>query len=415
MGQIKKAISRRTLLTSGAGGAIGSVLNSSDANEIPLGHEVTHDVYDQLGIKPIINAAGTITTLGGSLMPQEVIAAWNSAAESFVSLTELQDRVGEKIAELLHVDAALVTTGAAGGIMIATAAAMTHRDRDLVARLPLPTNESREVIRQKNHRECYDHQVTACGARLIDVESRDDLEQAINERTAMILSYNVQEGESTISRQEWLAAATKFKIPTLLDAAADTPPVDTLWRYNQMGYDMVVFSGGKAIRGPQDAGLLLGRKDLIEAAKLNTAPRCRNIGRGMKVSKEDMVAMWAAVQRFVQLDHAAEQAEWQRRIDLISESLADLPTITSRSVVPPIANRVPHLIVNWDEKRLKITPDEMKRQLWDGDPSIATARVHGTGDDGFLVSVFMLQEGEERIVARRMREILARAAIATSK
>lgn len=413
MDQETNAISRRTLLAGGAGGAIGSVLNSATASQ--EGSGVTKNAYEQLGIKPIINAAGTITTLGGSLMPPEVIAAWNAAAGSFVSLLDLQDRVGEKIAELLHVEAALVTTGAAGGIMIGTAAAITHRDHKLVGRLPLREGESRDVIRQKNHRECYDHQVMACGARLIDVESRDDLQAAINDRTAMMLSYNVQEGESTIPREEWLAVARQHKIPTLLDAAADTPPVDALWKYNQIGYDLVVFSGGKAIRGPQDAGLLLGRKDLIEAAKLNTAPRCGNIGRGLKVSKEDMVAMWAAVERFVHLDHEAERAEWLRRIEVIEQSLVDLPTISCQHVVPPIANQVPHLILLWDEKQLKLTPDEVKRQLREGDPSIATARVHGTGNEGLLISVFMLQEGEERMVGQRLREILSRAANTTGK
>jgi L-seryl-tRNA(Ser) seleniumtransferase len=410
MGDLDQELSRRALLATGAGGAIGSVLTSKQALAATEDSSVKQDVYQLLGVKPIINAAGTITTLGGSLMPPEVLAAWHAAAGNFVNLLELQDRVGERIAKRLGVEAALVTTGAAGGIAVGTAAALTYRDRSLIGRLPLPSDEAVEVIRQKTHSECYDNQVKACGARLIDVESRDDIERAINDRTAMMFSYNVHEGQSTIPRDQWLSAARKHKIPTLLDAAADTPPLDALWKYNEMGYDMVVFSGGKALRGPQDAGLLLGRKDLVDAAKLNTAPRCGNIGRCLKVSKEDMVAMWAAVERFVELDHEAERKEWLRRIEVIEEAVNDVSTVTTKRVVPPIANQVPHLVVLWDEDRVRIKPDQVKQELAAGDPSIATARVHGTGNDGFLISVFMLQPGEDQIVGQRLHKVLRRAA-----
>lgn len=399
-------VTRRDLLKTGAGGAVGGVL--AGGTLAPAADDVIAepDVYSVLGIKKIINAAGTITVLGGSLMPPEVVSAWNAASKNFVSLPELQDRVGERIAKLLDVEAALVTTGAAGGIVVGTAAAVTWQDHSLVARLPLTPQDSIEVIRQKNHTECYDHQITACGVKLVNVESRGELEEAIGPRTAMMMAYNVQEGESTIPRSEWLATARRHKIPTLIDAAADTPPVEALWEFNKAGYDMVAFSGGKAIRGPQDAGLLLGRKELIAAAKLNTAPRCGTIGRNMKVSKEDMVAMWAAVERFVKLDHAAEQREWERRIEVIEKELADIPTVRTERVTPPRANRVPHALVHWDENRLGVSRADMKTQLAAGDPSIATARVHGTGSDGFLISVFMLQPGEELIVAQKMHRIL---------
>ncbi len=364
------------------------------------------NIYDALGVKRIINAAGTMTALGGSLMPPEVITAWTEASRHFVDLLELQDRVGERIAKLLGVEAALVTTGAAGSILLGTAAALTHRDRSLIARLPLPPEMGREVIRQKSHRDCYDHQVTACGVRLVDVETREELERAISPRTAMMLAYNYLEPQGKIGRAEWIETARRHKVPTLLDAAADTPPLDALWKYNRLGFDMVVFSGGKGLRGPQDAGLLLGRKDLIEAAKLNTSPRCGTIGRGMKVSKEDMVAMWAAVERYVALDHEAQEREWERRIGVIEEALRELPTVRTKRITPPIANHVPHLLVLWDERRLGLTPAEMKQRLADGDPPIATARVHGTGDEGFLISVFMLEEGEERVVGERVRALL---------
>lgn len=401
-------ITRRAVLQTGAGGAVGAAFTwdaaMANENQKPL-----PAVYDALGVQPIINAAGTITTLGGSLMPPEVITAWMAASRQFVNLLELQDRVGEKIAKLLRVEAALVTTGAAGGITLGTAAAITHRDASLVSQLPLSPALGFEVIRQKTHRACYDNQVQACGVRLVDVESLEELQRAINDRTVMLFSYNVHEPDGKIPHAEWIAAGRQYKVPTLLDAAADAPPLDALWHYNQLGYDMVVFSGGKAIRGPQDAGLLLGRQDLIEAAKRNTSPHCGNIGRGLKVSKEDMVAMWAAVQRFVNLDHDAERAELERRIAVIEQKLANVPTVHTKRITPPVANRFPHLLIFWDEQRLKLTRDQMKQQLVAGNPSIVTARVHGTGEEGFLISVFTLQPGEAEIVAARLLEILAQA------
>ena len=403
-------VSRRAVLKTGAGGALATVLAHEAAAADSTSRPKPAGIYAALGVQPIINAAGTITTMGGSIMPPEVLAAWQEASQSFVNLVDLQDKVGRGIAELIGVEAALVTTGAAGGIVVGTAAAVTHRDRSLVGRLPLPPETGLEVIRQKAHRACYDNQVTCCGVRLVDVETRVELERAISNRTVMMFSYNVHEADGKIAQAEWVDVARQHKIPTLLDAAADTPPLDALRKYSRIGYDMVVFSGGKAIRGPQDAGLLLGRKDLIAAAKLNTAPYCGNIGRGMKVSKEDMVAMWAAVKRFVNLDHGAERRQWEQRLETIARALADIPTVRSEQIVPPIANQVPHLLVFWDEQSVKVSYAQMKQRLAEGTPSIATARVHGTGQDGFLISVFMLMPGEDAIVAARMLEILKAAA-----
>jgi L-seryl-tRNA(Ser) seleniumtransferase len=400
-------ITRRTALKTGAGGALGGLIGPATLTAAGETEDAKPDVYKILGVKTIINAAGTITTLGGSLMPPEVVEAWNQASRQFVKLLDLQERVGERIAKLLDVEAALVTTGAAGGILIGTAAALTYRDRTRISELPLPPEMGIEVIRQRSHHACYDNQVKACGVKLIDIETPEDLERAINPRTAMMMAYNFYEDKGQIKRTEWVAAARKHGVPTLLDAAADTPPLKRISEYNKMGYDMVVFSGGKAIRGPQNAGLLLGRKDLIDAAKRNTAPYCSNIGRGMKVSKETMVAMWAAVERFVNLDHKAVWQEWERRIGVIVERIKVLPTVRTEQIIPPIANHVPHLLIHWDEKRLKVSRAELKQQLADGNPSIATARVHGTGDAGFLISVFMLEPGEEQIVANRINEILS--------
>lgn len=398
-------MTRREVLAAGAGTTAVGLFPGQGvaADAVP-------DVYAELGVTPIINAAGTITTMGGSLMPVEVREAWLAASRRFVPLLELQERVGEKIAGLLKVPAALVTTGAAGAITVGTAAAVTWKHPQRIGQLPLPTEAGLEVIRPKSHRECYDHQATACGVKIVEVETVRQLEKAIGPRTVMMLSYNVHEPDGPIGHQRWLEIAEAHGVVTLLDAAADTPPLERLSKYQQMGYDLVAFSGGKAIRGPQGAGLLLGRRDLIAAARLNTAPHCNNIGRGMKVSKEDMVAMWAAVKRFVSLDHAAEDVEWKRRIRVIAKSVERIPTVRTQTVVPPVANHVPHLLVEWDEQRLKLTPATLKQRLADGSPPILTARVHGTGSRGFLVSVFMLEPGEEKIVAERLADVLGQAA-----
>jgi L-seryl-tRNA(Ser) seleniumtransferase len=342
-------------------------------------------------------------------MPPEVVAAWVEASKHFVDLFELHNKVGEKIAQLVGVEAALVTTGAAGAMLLGTAAAVTRGDRTLLKRLPDTSGMKNEVLIQKAHHTCYDNQLTNVGVKLIEVESRADVERVISKRTALMFFLNLAQADGQINLPEWIELARRHQVPTLLDAAADVPPVERLSRYNHMGCDLVAFSGGKALLGPNDTGLLLGRKDLIEAAKLNTNPYCGTIGRMMKVSKEDMIALLAAVQRYVRIDHKAEWAEWERRLDVVEHALREIPSLKRERLVPPIANAVPHVLLTWDEKRLKLSREQVIKQLAEGDPSIQLGRVRGTGEAGLLVSVFMLQKGEEQIVAERLRTLLKAA------
>jgi L-seryl-tRNA(Ser) seleniumtransferase len=401
-------ITRRGLLQTGAGLALGGVLGPRDASSAEP-ESGKSSVYEALGVKHVINATGTVTILGGSLMPPEVVAAWVDGSRHFVNLLDLHEKVSAKIAQLVGVEAALVTTGAAGALLLGTAAAVTRGDRNFIKRLPDTTGMRNEVILQKTHHTCYDNQLTDVGVKLIDVETPADVERAVNERTALLFFMNVAEPSGQIKRAEWIELARRHRVPTLLDAAADVPPVERLSGYNRMGFDLVAFSGGKALRGPNDTGLLLGRKDLIAAAKLNTNPHCGTIGRMMKVSKEDMVALLAAVERFVRLDHQAEWKELERRIGVIEQTLKDIPTLEAERIVPPIANHVPHLVLSWDEKRVHLTREAVTRKLAEGDPPIQIGRVGGTGDKGILVSVFMLQAGEERIVAQRLHAIFKKA------
>jgi L-seryl-tRNA(Ser) seleniumtransferase len=188
------------------------------------------------------------------------------------------------------------------------------------------------------------------------------------------------------------------------------PPAGRLSEYTKMGFDLVAFSGGKAMRGPNDAGLLIGRKELIEAAKKNANPHCGTIGRMMKVGKEDMVAMLAAVERFVRLDHDAESKEFERRLEIIEKAVKDIATVECERITPAIANHVPHMQIVWDAKRIRISREQVTSALAGGEPSIRIGRVAGTGDRGILISVLTLQDGEETVVARRLVEILTKAA-----
>jgi L-seryl-tRNA(Ser) seleniumtransferase len=399
---------RRNVLQTGAGLALGGVLGSTPAGAAAARAEKP-SVYEALGVKHVINATGTVTFLGGSLMPPEVVAAWADAARHFVNILDLHDRVGERLAKLIGVEAALVTTGASGALLLGTAAAVTRGDKNAIQKIPDTTGLRNEVVLQKAHHSCYDHQLTDVGVKLIEVETADDVNRVVNERTALLFFMNVASAEGRIGREEWVKLAQRHKVPSLLDAAADVPPVERLSEYNRLGFDLVAFSGGKALRGPNDTGLLLGRKDLIEAAKRNTNPHCGTIGRMMKVSKEDMIALLAAVERFVHLDHKAELRAWERRLGAIEKTLQGVPSIQFERVTPAIANHVPHLIVLWDEKRIKLTPADATKALLAGDPPIQIGRVSGTGDKGILISVLTLQEGEEQLVAERLRGILERA------
>ena len=395
------SITRRHLLQAGAGLAVAGALG-----ETAVAAESAMNVYEALGVTRVINAQGTFTALGGSVMPPEVVAAWVEASKSFVNLVDLHDKASAKIAKLLGVEAALVTTGAAGAIFLGTAAAVTRGEAKLVAQLPDTTGMKNEVLIQKAHHSCYDNQLTDVGVKLIDVETAADVAKAVNERTALMFFMNYMEAEGKIKRAEWIELARKHKVPTLLDAAADVPPASRLSEYAKQGFDLVAFSGGKAMRGPNDTGLLLGRKDLIDAAKRNANPNCGTIGRMMKVSKEDMIALVAAVERFVKLDPDAERKEFERKIGVIEKAVKAVPTIECERITPPIANHVPHLQITWDETRVRITREQVTRDLAAGTPPIRIGRVTHTGDKGILISVLCLQVGEENEVARRLAEIL---------
>ena len=362
----------------------------------------SRDYFRELGVRPFINAAGTYTAMTASLMPPEVMEAITYASRHYVMLDELHDKVGERIATLLHCEAAMVTSGAASALTLGTAAVLTGTDRQKIVDLPNLAHMKGEAIIQKSHRFGYDHAVRNCGVRLVEVETREDLERAISNQTAMMLFYNNNNTEGRIRDEEFARLGKKHGIPTLNDAAADVPPVDNLWKYTKMGFDLVAFSGGKGLRGPQSAGLLLGRQDLVAAARLNAPPNGNTIGRGMKVNKEEMLGMLAALELYLAKDHAAEQRDFEMRAEVIRSGVATLPGIKADIFVPEVANHVPHVRISWDAAAKGITPTDAVNGLRAGAPSIGT-RSEG---DALVIGVWMMRPGEEKVVARRLREVL---------
>ena len=361
------------------------------------------DYFRELGVRPFINAAGTYTAMTSSLMPPEVMEAIQYASAQYVMLDELHDRIGERIASLVRAEAAMVTSGAAAALTLGTAAVLTGTDRKKIASLPNLEGMKSEVITQKSHRFGYDHAVRSSGVRMVEVETREELERAINERTAMMLFYNANNNVGQIKDEEFAQIGKKRGIPTLNDAAADVPPVDNLWRYTQMGFDLVAFSGGKGIRGPQSAGLLLGRKDLIAAARLNGPPNSDTIGRGMKVNKEEMLGMLVAVDLYVKRNHQQERREFDKRAETIQKTASGVPGVKAEIFVPEIANHVPHVRISWDAAAKGMTAADVVRLLREGEPSVGTRAEGGT----IVIGVWMMRPGDEKIVARRLQQVLS--------
>jgi len=401
---------RNALAATGLVGAVPMTAEAAAAGE---------DYYAKLGVTKIVNAAGTYTALTASIMPPSVQAAVAEAAKHPVRLAELQQKAGEYIARRLKCEAALVSAGAASALTLGTAACMTVGNQKAVSQLPLDVSALKnEVIIQKGHRYGYDHAIKNCGTQFVEVESLDQYEQAFTPRTVMCHFFNAAE-QGQISREKWIEVAHRHGVPCFNDAAADVPPISNLWNYTQMGFDLVTFSGGKGLRGPQNAGLLLGRKDLIEAASWSNSPHDETVGRGMKVAKEQIIGMVAAVDWYLSQTEESMQAEFRRRAERIAAVLKDVPTLTHEVVVPPLANAVPHLVIRYDQTRVRKTPLEVWQILREGSPAIelnpstgrkpASAGMPG-GEDMIVVGVWMLQPGEDLLVGRRLREVLLKAA-----
>lgn len=365
------------------------------------------DLFAELDIKPVINGRGTLTFLSGSLMLPEVMEAIQTTSLQFANLNEVQDKVGARMAELLECEAAMVTAGAASAMTLGTAAAITGTDPEKIRILPNLPYPRPEVIIQTSHRFGYDHAVRNCGVRLVEVDGREEMEAAINERTVLALYYNAA-SSSSISREEFVAIGKRHNIVTFNDAAADVPPVENLFNYIEMGFDLVTFSGGKAMRGPQSTGVLLGRENLIEAAKLNHSPNGDTIGRNMKVNKEEMFGMLVALESYLNMDHERQWEDWIARTRRIAELAEAVPSVRGETEINPgPANHFPGLRLSWDQDRVRITPADVEEALRDGDPSIEVS-----GDEETLnIAVIMLEPEHVDIVGTRVKEVLEQAVV----
>lgn len=391
--------SRRRLLQATA-------IASSAAAAAPASNLTASSVsplYASLGVKPVINGVGVVTVLGGSIMPPEVVQAMEEASRFFIPLPELEKKVGARIAELLHAPAAMVTCGAASAISVGTAACLSQGDPAKLRQLPGRDGIKYEVIQQKTHRSGYEHQMEMAGAKVIAVETREELEKAINERTGMMFFLNKAEPLGKISAEEWVKVGKARGIPTMNDAASDATPKENLWKYTKMGFDLTIFSGGKALRGPQASGLLLGRKDLIDAALPAMSP-FGGIGRGMKVGKEELCGLLAAVERYLKFDHAAEWKVLESRVTSIRGALKGAKGVRTERHIPVIANEVPHVTVHWDEAAKNLTAQQVTDKLLASDPPIHVQR---PGKGELLISVWMMRGNEHEIVGKRLREIFS--------
>jgi uncharacterized pyridoxal phosphate-dependent enzyme len=367
----------------------------------------TGNVYDELGVTTVINGQGTMTYLGGSLMRPEVEAVMALAGQHFVSIPDLEVAAGKRITELLKLPAgysAIVTSGAAAAMQSGLAGILTGDNPKFIEQIPDLTGMKSEVVIQKSHRNPFDHQLRNTGVKLIEIETSDELRKTVNPKTAMMHFSNFANEQGQIKVEEWAKLGKELGIPTFIDAAADTPPVSHLWDYANMGYDLIAFSGGKAIRGPQCAGLLLGRKDLVAYAFLNNSPHEDTIGRSQKVGKEEIVGMVKALECYLNDDHEALNKEWQRRLESISSKITALPTVTTSYFVPDMANHVPHMEIKWDAQRIKISPHDAGMTLRKGTPSIVLSAGEKRG--ALSMNSFMLQPGEETIIAEKLYELL---------
>ena len=385
---------------------LGGLLSPYVIAAAPRG--ASRDFFKELGVRPFINAAGTYTTLTASLMWPEVIDAVNYASKTFVPLNDLHDAVGKHLAELIGCESVMVTSGAAAALTVGTAACLTGKNQEFIRRLPDLTGMKSEVIIQKSHRYGYDHAVRNCGIKMIEVETAEELEKAINDQTAMMLFFNDADPKGKIKIDEFVALGKKHKVPTFNDAAADVPPTEHLSKYTKMGFDLVTFSGGKGLRGPQSAGLLLGTKELIEAARMNCSPNSDSIGRGMKVNKEEMLGMMVAVEMYLKRDAAAEWKEWERRAVLINKSVAKNGTITTEIYIPEIANHVPHIRIKWEKAKLNLTANDVRKQLREDKPSIEIIPGSSPATEEkqeISIGVWQMQPGEAEIVAKRLTEV----------
>jgi len=372
-------------------------------------------IYEKLGVKTLINAGGHFTVTGGSLMSKEVIDAMNEAAQNFVEMSILHARAGEIIAEMIGAEAAVVTSGAAAGIVLATAACLTGNDQWKMMQLPNTEKfEKNEVILQRVHYIPYANMFQAPGAKIVDIggimrTEPWELEGVITEKTAAIahVASALCRKRAELPLEQVVEIAKAHDVPIILDAAAETPPFSNLKKWLDLGADLVISSGGKAIEGPNDTGIVFGRKDLIECCSLQNAPNT-GIGRGFKVSKEQIVGLIVALQNYAKRDHLREFEQWDAKIQYMLDELKGVPHVEVNRVFPDETGLpVPRVKLVLDEQALGKTAVDVIQTLRAGDPGIVLRPFHQ--HEGIIIlDAMLLKEGEEQIVVNRLKEVLTK-------
>jgi L-seryl-tRNA(Ser) seleniumtransferase len=411
-GSDEQSLSRRRFLGWSQGlmaaiAALPMLGHSADAYAAPTTTTITpeDDYYAKLNVRRVINARGTFTGLTAAVMPPKVQRAVAHAALHPVHLAELQTNAGEYIAKKLKCEGALVSCGASSALTLGTAASLQFANGCKPLDIPQQIGTSKfpknEVIVQKSHRYEYDHAMYLCGIKIVEVLTLDDYKRAFTPNTVMTNFFNSSQS-GQIGQPDWLEIAHQHNVPCHLDAAADMPPISNLWKYTGMGFDLVSFSGGKGIRGPQNAGLLLGKKNLIDLAAANNNPN-QCVGRGMKVAKEQIVGMVAAVDWLLEQTDEGMASEFNRREDVILRMVKSIPTMTSTRVTEAIANHVPILMLTYDPAVVGITPFDVAAKLRALNPCIEVASARG---DTIGISTWMLQPGEEIVVGRELLKAL---------
>jgi len=387
-----------------------------------IGKDPRQNVYTRLGVKTVINCRGTWTYLSGSLEFPEVRQAQLEAADYFVNMLELQRAVGRRLSELTGAESGIITSGSAGAMAAATAACIAGSDDKYIWQLPDTTGLKHEVI-MVGGRSAFDSAIRLTGAKLVLTYSPEELINAMNENTAMI--YTTDLGEKL---QRVVAIAKEHKIPMLLDDAAGIPPADNARLYARMGIDMYCFSGGKGLCGPQCSGLLLGRKDLIESALLNSSPREGAVCRPMKVGKEEVIGCLTALETWLKLDEKKLYDEWNGRVDRIRKLVETVPGVKTDTFVPDDGNRYPTLKISWDQQDWRYSISDCVAELRAGDPVIEVLgadnpslvkavregnpkpnRKERKAPDHIELVSMTIKPGEEIIVGQRLRAILGAA------
>ena len=414
-----EGLTRREVLRRGTALAVPSVLvgeavaaggSGSEAEPPQRGLRPGPEIYESIGVRPLINAPGTYTILSGSLMLPEVREAMVAAAQHYVHLDELAEGVGKRLAELTQAEWGMVTSGCAAALTHASAACVAGGNPDLHVRLPDLRGFPRdEVIIPKPSRNVYDAAVRAVGLRVVEVQTAEELEAAFGPRTAMVYIFAGPWADEGPLRTSFIAErARRNGVPVLVDAAAEILTVPNV--HLQAGADLVGYSGGKCLRGPQSAGILIGREDLVRAAWVQSAPH-HGFGRSMKVAKEDAMGMLMAVEMWMRRDHEAEWAQWTSWLETIAARVSSIDGVTT-SVVEPIglSNRTPNLAVRWPEERLGVTGREVSERLFGGDPRVALAPASGGDGEtgtGLTINPYMMSPGEDRIVADALHAVLS--------